>query len=651
MQKLTIGIVFLIFSGLTNTSAIAQNDPTLFRIEIKGQLTDSISGSVLPYATVALSKGSDTKIVKGAITGLDGKFSLIFDGSGSYVFSVRHLGYKNFRRTIELSEPQLLDLGRIALPKSSIMLDELTVKPLVEQSATEIIYNLDQDPDRQTSSLSQILDKVPLVQKRPDGSFYIDSPDKSYVIVRNGRSDALFSDNLTYVLQKLPAMGFSKIKLSLVPQQRYGNVDYVLNIVTDSTLKVVGAIGSASYSYFFSSNNNFFTPGTTFSSEKLRGSANADYSISSAPGKKNYTEQLTFSDQILMKQIETIKNHGESVSPSARFSYDLAKNQFLTLKIRTQYSDTGFDKEKTTQTSKNEILQSEVVNDYVRIGNNKKLEFSLNYQYEFKKEGRILNLVSIFSGTPQNSTSNITSSGDLINSDRQDNNKLNIAENRVQVYYLDRVTKKINLETYIGWLNRNYFSESSYFIMTETGNWAPVMGNYRLLDKKYNVLDGSFRLNNTVSKSLTLQFDLRVDYLNDGQGARIITGTTERLLSETGFIFNPGLSAIFMINKKRWNTRFSIRQSRPGLEQLNPYNEDPDGPIIKVGNPDLKPQQTNSFSLQKQFLIKKKMTNLLFSTYFSNNAISPYTFQNEKGQTVTTYLNYGKNFSMQQNLF
>jgi ferric enterobactin receptor len=646
MQKLTFGTILFLFACLTNIHAVAQNNNPLFRIEIKGELTDSISGDVLPYATVALSKGSGTKIIKGAITGLDGKFSLTFDGSGSYVFSVRHLGYKNFRRTIDLSVSQFLDLGRIALPKSSILLDELTVKPIVEQTATEIIYNVDQDPDRQTSSLSQILDKVPLVQKRPDGSFYIDSPDKSYVIVRNGRTDALFSDNLTYVLQKLPAMGFSKIKLSLVPQQRYGNVAYVLNIMTDSTMKVVGAIGSANYGYFFSSNNHGITPGTTFSSEKLRGGASAGFSISSAPGKNNYTERLTFADQILLKQIETVKNHGESVSPSARFSYDLAKNQFLTLKISTQYSDTGFDKEKTTQTSKNEILQSEVVNDYVRIGNNQKLEFSLNYQYEFKKEGRILNLVSIFSATPQKSTSDITSSGDLINSDRQDNNKLNIAENRVQAYYLDPVTKKINFETYIGWLNRNYFSESSYFIMTETGNWAPVMGNYRLLDKKYNVFDGSFRLNNTVSKSLTLLFDLRVDYLNDGQGARIISGTTERLVSETGFVFNPSLSAIFMINKKRWNTRFIIRQSRPGLEQLNPYNEDPDGPIIKVGNPELKPQQTNFFSLQKQISIKKKMTNLIFSTSYSNNAISPYTYRNERGQSVTTYLNYGKNYSL-----
>lgn len=80
----------------------------------------------------------------------------------------------------------------------------VTVKPLVEVTADQITYNLMADPDREKSSLHAILDKVPLIERNIKGDLYIEDEGKKFLVVRNGKTDALFDGNINDLLKSIP---------------------------------------------------------------------------------------------------------------------------------------------------------------------------------------------------------------------------------------------------------------------------------------------------------------------------------------------------------------------------------------------------------------------------------------------------------------
>lgn len=99
------------------------------------------------------------------------------------------------------------------------------------------------DPDREKSSLHAILDKVPLIERNIKGDLYIEDEGKKFLVVRNGKTDALFDGNINDLLKSIPAKGFATVTVMLAPPEHYGDYDYVVNITTDKTARLYGAVG------------------------------------------------------------------------------------------------------------------------------------------------------------------------------------------------------------------------------------------------------------------------------------------------------------------------------------------------------------------------------------------------------------------------
>ncbi|MEG2790519.1 MAG: carboxypeptidase-like regulatory domain-containing protein [Odoribacter sp.] len=197
---------------------------------VKGRIVDDATNEPLAYATIALVKFPLIEdILKGVVTDEEGKFELK-TLQGEYTLIIRNLGYRNYVYELTPEMPKVKDLGIIRLKLQPEQLGMVTVKPLVEISADEIKYDLSADPDRETASLHSILDKVPMIHRNPMGNIYVGELGKTFMIVRNGKVDVLFSGNLNDILKALPAKGFSSVTVMLAPPERYGEYDYVVNI-------------------------------------------------------------------------------------------------------------------------------------------------------------------------------------------------------------------------------------------------------------------------------------------------------------------------------------------------------------------------------------------------------------------------------------
>lgn len=215
---------------------------------------------------------------------------------------------------IEIEKGQRgIDLKDIALEEQPIELAEVVVKPLVEISAEEIVYNLDQDPDRETSTLHEILDKVPMVGRTPDNKLFVDNPFSSFLVVRNGKEDALFKGmSIDQILKAIPAKAFAKVRVLLAPPEGYGSYQYVLDIETDERNILFGVVGST----YLELNNNegklLVAPSVTGNLEKLRFSGGVLFEGDRVPVERQFSEQSYTSTQLRLNQEQEKRSSGEN---------------------------------------------------------------------------------------------------------------------------------------------------------------------------------------------------------------------------------------------------------------------------------------------------------------------------------------------------
>ena len=195
MRKLIFSIFSSILAlffipGASFSSINAQSAPENM-FSVTGTVEDAEKNPVY-YATVSISLSATPNRVYKAMASNDrGKFTLELP-KGKYIFKFRSVGYKEGVRNIELDSLGV-DLGTIVLQENTTELQEIVVRPLVEYNAREIVYNITADPDREKSGMLDIVSKVPFLSVIDDKIVAENDPNKSIIILRNGKKDPLFS--------------------------------------------------------------------------------------------------------------------------------------------------------------------------------------------------------------------------------------------------------------------------------------------------------------------------------------------------------------------------------------------------------------------------------------------------------------------------
>src|SRR5690606_14560321 len=121
---LTLLLLFIGYSGYGQS------------VHLKGRVTDESSGKSLEFANIALLSPSDSSVVTGGMTGLDGSFDFEAE-SGSYIFRVRFIGYVSFFRNITLGNRNNENFGNIKLSSSATNLEEVTVQGVTSMFETD----------------------------------------------------------------------------------------------------------------------------------------------------------------------------------------------------------------------------------------------------------------------------------------------------------------------------------------------------------------------------------------------------------------------------------------------------------------------------------------------------------------------------------
>lgn len=132
----------------------------------------------------------------------------------------------------------------------------VTMRQLVKTQDDRVSYNVQADPEASTSTVLDMLRKVPLVSIDGEDNVRVNGGG-SFKIYKNGHPDPALSSNPREVLRAMPASVIKRIEVITEPGARYDaeGATAILNIVTVESLRIEGVNGTVSASI-----NTFGTP-------------------------------------------------------------------------------------------------------------------------------------------------------------------------------------------------------------------------------------------------------------------------------------------------------------------------------------------------------------------------------------------------------
>ena len=218
---------------------------------VSGVAVDSL-GTPEAFATYRIFALPDTvKPVAGAVTADDGVVNATLPKSGDYRLDLVGMSTAPLKKFFSVSDAEPdARLDSLVLGGATHELGELTVtamRPLVTREIDRIGYDVKADADARTSTVSDILRKVPMVTVEPDGTVRVNGS-SDFRIYKNGRPNNSFTKNAKDIFKALPASSIKKIEVITDPGAREDaeGVGAILNIVTDNEAVIKGVMGTAS---------------------------------------------------------------------------------------------------------------------------------------------------------------------------------------------------------------------------------------------------------------------------------------------------------------------------------------------------------------------------------------------------------------------
>lgn len=206
--------------------------------KVVGTLQDSVNGEGIPYVNIAILSATDTQLVKGGITDLNGYFEIANIPQGDMLLRVSAIGYRNIMLPFTVSNNTAL--GVIKLAPGATTLSEVKVtasRPLYAMDGEKLIYNVADDPTIQTGTTSDALQNAPGVEVDIEGNITLRGVSSVEIWV-NDKPSKLTEENLKTYLETLPANALDRIETITNPSAKYAtSADAVINIITSAYIK------------------------------------------------------------------------------------------------------------------------------------------------------------------------------------------------------------------------------------------------------------------------------------------------------------------------------------------------------------------------------------------------------------------------------
>lgn len=635
-----------------------------------GKVVDA-AGKPIEFASVQLIQNkmdSATKkrketVVAGMLTKTNGEFSLEnVPAVGQSKLRISVVGYKPYEQSVSFDlkaggDPSAMmsaldkDLGNIMVNIEEKVLDNVTVTSSTTSGLRlgidRKVFGVDKNIVSAGGTAIDVMKNVPSISVDIDGN----------VTMRNN-TPQIFVDGrpTTLELDQIPADVIESVEIITNPSAKFdasGGTSGIINVVLKKNKKVGyngsirsnldsrGRIGIGGDINMRQDKINVFLSGN-LNQRKSMGTGSTDRLTYGNPNI-----QLTQNDKSVMKGTFGFVRGG--------FDYFMDNRNTLSL-------SGNFVKGKMNPTStsnmQTDILGNPVISSLAERNSSSTNNFrntgtTLSYKHNFPKSGQELTADVTYNKSNNNSSNTIrTDSLDYLNkevvktsSQRQDGKGSN--ENFIfQTDYTNPLTDKSKLEMGARMSIRNVDNVNQFFYIDPVSGVAiynPFNSvNYNSSDKVY----AAYTTYTNQVKNFGYQLGLRVESSNY-QGNLPDKGQSFDIKFPVSLFPSVFLSQK-MKNDQEMQLNYTRKINRPNFFQLYPYTDYSDSLNISRGNPDLRPEFTNSIELSYQKIFKKNKDNFLASVYYknTNDLISRFQVQETNPDTilVNTYINAASSY-------
>jgi len=594
MKKILI-ICSLIFS-ITISAQLPSNN-NLKTGAISGKVIDA-TNEALPYVSIVI-KDATHKIITGGITDDNGNFTIKQIPEGESIVEIQFIGYKTEVKNISITRSNSrIDLGTITLKEEASKLDEVTVIAEISTITQKIdrkVINVGKDLTSAGTTASELLNNVQSVSvDSQTGNISLRGNENVRVLV-DGKPTNIDAAQL---LKQIPSTSIKSIELITNPSAKYNpeGMSGIINIILHKNANL-GFNGSVNTGLTVGKNTRF---NGSIDMNLKTGKVNffANYGLN-AGKSKNYGKVTRFDN----KSIQDFLFLEDRTSQLLKFGADIYLNDKNTISFYTIQNNSSNTFHGNTLVFFNNIMNTE--SPMLLNGETNSETYNFNYTLDFEKKGHNLELEANFSNSnePENTTYK-----ELINhndfylnyTDIIGNDKSNTLLN---LDYTNPLSEKSKLE--LGAEVR--INKTKNNRITTQFNEDNSAFNY---DR--NIYSGYVNYNYKLEK-LSMQLGTRLEQYE--VTGKFVKGT--ETANYTDKIFSVYPSAFFTFNpseKNQYQLSYSRRVDRPSIGQVNPIREWSTPQITSVGNPNLKPQFTNSFELN--YTRQYKKGSFTFGTFY-----------------------------------
>ncbi|MCU0339791.1 MAG: TonB-dependent receptor family protein [Spirosomaceae bacterium] len=590
-------------------SAMLLCTPAIAQTKLTGDVQDK-SAKGISFATVMLLKAKDSTLVKGGITSESGHYELETTAKGRFLVAAQQMGYqKVFSAPFELAEgTTTLNIPTLQAAELSQNLNEVKIvqkKPFVEQQIDRMVVNVENSIVSAGGTALEVLEKSPGVTIDRQNDRIQFKGRQGVMVMLDGKLQQISMQDLMNLLQSMPSDNIEKIELISTPPAKYdaaGNSG-LINIVLKKN-KNFGTNGS-------------YTLGAGYGRyEKLNASLNFNHrnakyntfgSISGFHGRMFNTQDI---DRTIAyrDQITYFDQNSPRVGKPQNLNFRTGIDFFLNKKTTLGVLATGFvNNFEMTGISSTDILDRNrtLTSRFATDAHNKMALNNLTGNVNFKRDlgkGRELTAdvdYARFNGDASNelSTDYFTPDNRLSNRELVRNimpSVINISAAKVDyVHPLKKGKFEAGLKSSLVSTDNDM-----RFELGVDNQWVldPKRSNRFKYDENINAAYSNY--STQLNKKTSLQLGLRAEHTHSRGNSVTLNNIVERDYIN---LFPSAFLSRQLDSSHTLNVSYSRRIDRPNYRDLNPFVFFLDPFTFQEGNPNLRPQITNSIQVTHVF--------------------------------------------------
>ncbi len=610
--KIIVVFSFILFAGSTLQAQIST-------VTLSGLIKSKANKNVLPFVNIVLKTEKDSAFVIGTVSNEEGRYTLANIKSGRYILQCSYAGFELQSQPLLIgSLSAFLDLGTIELQQDAKKLEEVVViskQDDVNDKMDKKSYAVAANISQTGGSVLQVLKNLPGVTTTQDGKVELRGSDKVAVLI-DGKQTALTGFGNQTGLDNIPASAIERIEIINNPSAKYdanGNAG-IINIIYKKS-KQQGFNGKVSFTTglgaLWQKKENLPTIRPQYQATPK---INPSISLNYRKNKVNaflqsdwlYTETLnknefvtrSFDDGTVINQQTKRNRNTHFFTNKAGFDWNINQQDILTIsglfgieKIIDRGDQPFFNKDSSNRQRLWQFVEDELKTTAAA---------SIAYQHKFKQAGHLLNIGFNYTFHREDEKYNFVNT--LPSYTGLDSFKL-LSDEHVADFNIDYVKplKYGRIEAGIKFRYRDIPTNMQF----KPGFNSPLDtsgGGEATYTEIIPAVYGNYVFE---SNKIEAEIGVRVEFVD----LKYKVNPNHNTYKSDGYNYTqpfPNVRLAYKINdQNKISLFYNRRVDRPNEVDIRIFPKYDDAEIIKVGNPALRPQFTNTYELGYKTSLKK----------------------------------------------